>query len=174
MRRLRYQLGRAIRLTTIVATVLGLVRVPLPQLDYHSIRHQHDTGEVCPYHDHLLRWHPRATADEEVTVLHWHWFTPADAGASLPGSPVEQDGPAWHAHVPVPEGMAGGDVPGLVAGHEPQPLSRVVVALTLSELIVPPLRSLGIGRAGLARLPGFAVIFAPGTARIVLLNRWNC
>ena len=38
---------------------------------------RHDgTGEVCEYHDHLLRWHPDAVMARDVAVLHWHWFWP--------------------------------------------------------------------------------------------------
>ena len=174
MRWFRSQLGQSIRLVTIVATVLGLVRVPLPQLDYHSIRHQDGPGEVCTYHDHLLRWHPQTIAHEEITVLHWHWFTPTGTGASLPESPADQDGPAWHALVPVPEAVVGDNGQCVLSGHEPEPISRVVATSADLELMVPPPRSMGLGRDGLVRLPGFAATFAPSTARSALLSRWNC
>lgn len=174
MKRVGGRFGRAARLVTIVATVLALVRVPFPQLDYHNIRHNDGPGEVCTYHDHLLRWHPQAGNTQEVTVLHWHWFTPADAGESLPNSPLDRNGPAWHAHVPVPEGLAGDDVVSVVSGHEPQLLARGVATLPVAEFVLPPPRSIGLGRDGLARLHGFAATFAPSTARIALLNRWNC
>ena len=56
--------------------ILSLVHVPLPQADYHNIRHHDAPGEICGYHDHLLRWHPSADHDDDVTMLHWHWFVP--------------------------------------------------------------------------------------------------
>ena len=56
--------------------ILSLVHVPLPQADYHNIRHHDKPGEICGYHDHLLRWHPSADVDDDVTMLHWHWFVP--------------------------------------------------------------------------------------------------
>ena len=60
----------------VVLLALGLFRVPLPQADFHNIRHHDGTGEVCPHHDHLLRWHPKASQNEDVAMLHWHWFVP--------------------------------------------------------------------------------------------------
>ena len=56
--------------------ILSLVHVPLPQADYHNIRHHDAPGEICGYHDHLLRWHPSADLNDDVTMLHWHWFVP--------------------------------------------------------------------------------------------------
>ena len=37
-------------------------------------------GEVCPKHDHLLRWHHDAGSSSDVAVLHWHWFLPTTSG----------------------------------------------------------------------------------------------
>ena len=56
--------------------ILSLLHMPLPQADYHNIRHHDAPGEICGYHDHLLRWHPSADLDADVTMLHWHWFVP--------------------------------------------------------------------------------------------------
>jgi hypothetical protein len=84
--------------------IVSLIHVPLPQADYHNIRHHDGPGERCLYHDHLVRWHPSAEFDEDVALLHWHWFVPVvELGNPLhrtgdddqrPGS-----GPAMHAHV---------------------------------------------------------------------------
>jgi hypothetical protein len=78
------------------------MRVPLPQADYHKIRHQHGAGEVCTHHDHLIRWHSSASQVGDVAVLHWHWFLPSalDQGQ---GANSEDDsklpaGPVYHAH----------------------------------------------------------------------------
>jgi hypothetical protein len=86
----------------IVALAIGLLRLPLPQPDYHQIRHQHGAGEVCLYHDHLLRWHPEAGRDAAVAVLHWHWFVPAEQGGGPDAvgerGPAGSPRPALHAH----------------------------------------------------------------------------
>lgn len=72
----------------------GLLHVPLPQADFHVIRHHHGYGQVCPHHDHLLRWHPQADETEEVAVLHWHWLLPQSLDVELSDST-----PTLHAHV---------------------------------------------------------------------------
>ena len=41
---------------------LSLVHTPLPQPDFHEVRHHDAPGEVCEHHDHLLRWHPGSSA----------------------------------------------------------------------------------------------------------------
>ena len=64
--------------------ILSLVHTPLPQPDFHNIRHHDGPGEVCEHHDHLLRWHPGAGVARDVAVLHWHWFLPADPGTDPP------------------------------------------------------------------------------------------
>jgi len=74
----------------------GLLRVPLPQVDFHVIRHHHGAGETCPKHDHLLRWHPQAGESEDVAVLHWHWLLPHHLDAAL--SEDRGDVPVLHAH----------------------------------------------------------------------------
>jgi hypothetical protein len=69
--------------------------VPLPQADFHNIRHHDGTGEVCPHHDHLLRWHPKASQNDDVAILHWHWFVPQSPdGDRSPGSGEDQNNPA--------------------------------------------------------------------------------
>ena len=60
----------------IAMLILGILHVPLPQADYHNIRHHDGAGEICPHHDHLLRWHPLAGGEKDVAVLHWHWVLP--------------------------------------------------------------------------------------------------
>ena len=68
--------------------ILSVVHVPLPQADYHNIRHHDAPGEICVYHDHLLRWHPSADLDDDVTMLHWHWFVPVVELGDRLGIPV--------------------------------------------------------------------------------------
>jgi hypothetical protein len=84
--------------------VLSLVHVPLPQADYHNIRHHDAPGEICAFHDHLLRWHPSADFDDDVALLHWHWFLPVMELGDQHLRPSDDhhrpgSGPAMHAHV---------------------------------------------------------------------------
>ena len=92
------------RLAGIIALILSLVHGPLPQPDYHNIRHQDGSGEVCDHHDHLLRWHPGAGFASDVAVLHWHWFLPNGETEVLG---IDSDRPAIHAHAPDWDGMVG-------------------------------------------------------------------
>src|ERR1044071_7654357 len=77
--------------------ILSLVHTPLPQPDFHNIRHHDAPGQVCEHHDHLLRWHPGAGTADDVAMLHWPWFLPS-SDASNPAT--EGDGQAIHAYVP--------------------------------------------------------------------------
>jgi hypothetical protein len=77
----------------------------LPQADYHNIRHHHGAGEMCPHHDHLLRWHPTASQNEDVAVLHWHWLAPQSVTSTSPADGGQDDHapaapPALHAYLP--------------------------------------------------------------------------
>jgi hypothetical protein len=95
---------RGLRILGIGMLILSTIRVPLPQADYHNIRHHDGPGEVCLYHDHLLRWHPSADFAADVAMLHWHWVAPlVEPGAGRPGGDPEHrapgSGPALHAHV---------------------------------------------------------------------------
>jgi hypothetical protein len=97
--------GRVVRALGIGILIFGIVHVPLPQADYHNIRHHDGPGEVCPYHDHLLRWHPSASSDDDVSLLHWHWFVPQgelgdhqERTGDVNRGPIS--GPVLHAHLP--------------------------------------------------------------------------
>ncbi len=81
-----------LRLLWVTMLIPGLFRVPLPQADYHNIRHHHGVGEICPHHDHLLRWHPTAGQADDVAVVHWHWIIP-QTGDSGDNSGSENDNP---------------------------------------------------------------------------------
>ena len=115
-RRNDHRFGTRILLTGIV--ILSVIHVPLPQADYHNVRHHDGSGEVCEHHDHLLRWHPSADSNADLALLHWHWFLPllepanpherSDDDHHRPGS-----GPGLHAHVGdglVPEDWRGESV----------------------------------------------------------------
>jgi hypothetical protein len=99
----RRRFWRGTRDLGICILILSVVHVPLPQADYHNIRHHDAPGEICVYHDHLLRWHPSADLDDDVTMFHWHWFVPLVE----PGNHHQSDddehqgpgsGPSLHAH----------------------------------------------------------------------------
>ncbi len=95
---------RGARTLGIGLVILSVIHVPLPQADYHNIRHHDAPGELCLYHDHLLRWHPSADSDDDVSLLHWHWFVPVvELGDhhQRPGDDHHRpgSGPAMHAHI---------------------------------------------------------------------------
>jgi hypothetical protein len=152
--------------------IFGLLHVPLPQPDYHNVRHHDAPGEVCEHHDHLLRWHPDAGRARDVAILHWHWFLP-EAGPCDIGGPG--DGAAIHAHV------AGWDAPTLEAGPP-------VVSEGSGRFLDAPANHLGhliaflpavddsTGRIGARWTPvhAFGATFAPRVSLSCLLQRWAC
>jgi hypothetical protein len=167
-------LGRLRRIRTlwVALAAFSLVHAPLPQPDFHNIRHHDGPGEVCEYHDHLLRWHPGAGLARDVAVLHWHWFLPSAAGEE---PPAESSGPAVHAHTP---GW-------LTATWEDGPRVTADTAVRLAPRPAPcpleqPLSTLAPALSGLAPPPGirpplaFGATFAPGVSAASRLHRWNC
>jgi hypothetical protein len=160
--------------------ILSAIHIPLPRADYHNIRHHDAPGEICPYHDHLLRWHPSARFDDDVALLHWHWFVPlVEPGAQQPGADDEHrapgSGPALHAHL--------GDWP------EPDWTRLPVIRPDGRGRFLEHLAS-GLAGAGSGSAPGqLAVVDSgPGSlsgrppggaatlraAPIALFPRWNC
>ena len=147
--------------------IFGLLHVPLPQPDYHNVRHHDAPGEVCEHHDHLLLWHPDAGLASDVAMLHWHWFLP-ESGQADP-----RDGAAIHAHV------AGWDAPTIEAG--PPVVARE--AGQFRDVAPPPCGLLAIlavvddptasHRDGRPPVHGFGATFAP-RASLSLLQRWAC
>ena len=92
------------RILSIGIVILSVVHIPLPQADYHNVRHHDGPGEICAHHDHLLRWHPSAGTGADLTLLHWHWFLPLLEPANSHDRPDDDhhrpgSGPALHAHV---------------------------------------------------------------------------
>ncbi len=168
-----------LRLLGIVLLIPGLLRVPLPQVDYHNIRHHDGAGEVCPYHDHLLRWHPTAGRDNDVAVLHWHWLVPQSPDGSE-SSPSGEDqpvpsGPAIHAYLVdylEPEWTAG---PLIRPDDRTRPL--LVPSPGFSSLQATPdsfLFALFTSRT--SGMPGMPEGVSPWTVGGDLrrLERWNC
>jgi len=96
--RARFQaINGFVRTLGVMFVTFSLVHTPLPQPDFHNIRHHDAPGEVCEFHDHLLRWHPGAGVASDVSVLHWHWFLPSELE---PGGNLARGVPAIHAHAP--------------------------------------------------------------------------
>jgi hypothetical protein len=160
--------------------ILSVVHVPLPQADYHNIRHHDAPGEICGYHDHLLRWHPSADLDDDVTMLHWHWFVPIveygdhrqrpDDGQHRPGS-----GPSVHAQLgdwPAPDwrgdAVVRPDSRGRLLDRLVEGLSDASLAHSADQLIL-----LGPNKARFQAQDrdGTGGLRAP---RTTLLQRWNC
>jgi len=160
------------RISGIIFLIFGLVHTPLPQPDFHNIRHHDAPGEVCDYHDHLLRWHPLAGTAEDVAILHWHWFVPFadEPEADLPGS-----GLAIHAHISDWFASSWDDGPRILPDDSSQLLGRLTLTapvwcapldLFSGSLALPgtePWRFL-LSRAPSARTPSLNS----------LLQRWVC
>jgi hypothetical protein len=159
--------------------ILSTIRVPLPQADYHNIRHHDAPGEVCAYHDHLLRWHPSADSAADVTMLHWHWVAPlVEPGAGRPGSPDEPrapgSGPALHAYLgdwPAPDWTGTSLV-------QPDARGRLIdlLALGLSGPGLPHASDRAAELDPGAHLASAWIAGAAGPrAQILsLIHRWNC
>lgn len=149
--------------------ILSLAHTPLPQPDFHNIRHHDAPGEICEHHDHLLRWHPSAGAAQDVAKLHWHWFLPTDAGTD---SVPPEHGPALHAHVADWFASSWDDGPRIVPDTHSQPLVRT--SFWLQATLPPDLLDPSDSVLGLCRvLPSRATVARP-TAPLALLERWRC
>jgi hypothetical protein len=151
--------------------ILGLVHTPLPQPDFHNIRHHDGAGEVCEHHDHLLRWHPDAGRAADVSVLHWHWFLPATDPFDLA---PEGSGPAVHAHVVDWQAATWEDGPRLL----PSTAARTTLALTpapeRSALTLPLHVATAQAAPGNAPARSFSATFAPSAPLASLFQRWDC
>ncbi|WZO98324.1 hypothetical protein EP7_005384 [Isosphaeraceae bacterium EP7] len=170
---MRLRRGRLGWLATTMV-VLGILRTPFPEADFHNIRHHDTPGEVCAMHDHLLRWHPEAGVADDVAVLHWHWLNPANA---LPGGPVDST-PALHANIP--------DQPGTV----PDPLPQIALdesssspaagRLVTLDPIGPGLTPFLLDAFSFWHPPSMAPVGShpraprPAASPLALLQRWTC
>ncbi len=168
---------RGLRVLGIALLILGTIRIPLPQADYHNVRHHHAPGEVCVYHDHLLRWHPSADTAADVPILHWHWVAPLiDPGAATSGDAEHgTTGPSLHAHLgdwPAPDWTG---TPVL----SPDSRGRLVDFLTLGHSTP---NSLACHANLLDADPGSGPFLAwnsscaagPRPSSLILFSRWNC
>ena len=167
------RLGRTLR---VLLTALSLVHTPLPQPDFHNIRHHDAPGEVCEFHDHLLRWHPGAGIASDVSVLHWHWFLPSVPDTDAASSRTD-DGPAIHAHA-IDWQAAGWDVGASVASNDSESPARLIARPLPCSFDSAPAH----GLSGLALLPPHhrlprlhsRATIAPGVSLGTLLHRWDC
>jgi hypothetical protein len=160
--------------------ILSLVHVPLPQADYHNIRHHDTPGEICGYHDHLLRWHPSADLDDDVAMLHWHWFVPIVEFGDRNQRPDDEHhgpgpGPSVHAQLgdwPAPDWhgdpVVRPDTHGRLRDHLVLGQSDANLAYLSEELA--PLDP----RRVLFPLGAHHTAGALRAARSALLQRWNC
>lgn len=85
----RFKQWKRLRWAWVVLTILGLCRIPMPWPDYHVLGHQHEPGQLCTHHEHLLSWHPSVEVGDRVPIMHWHWapLRPASQG----DRPTERD-----------------------------------------------------------------------------------
>jgi hypothetical protein len=173
MHHCRRRTSSRMRSVAVLVLTVAVTRVPLPAPDYHNVRHHDGPNEVCEHHDHLLRWHPWAGAEADVSILHWHWLVPLGMDDPV----LNPDGPRVHAHRPEPPAFPAASEPGLVeegvgrrTGGEPR----------LSE---PPGMVAGIGAEGMESVwpvgmrSGARAGIPPGcdaAVRRARLQRWTC
>jgi hypothetical protein len=151
--------------------ILGLVHTPLPQPDFHNIRHHDGAGEVCEHHDHLLRWHPGAGIAADVAVLHWHWFLPSAEPFELPQGAA---GPVAHAHVADWQAMTWDDGPRLSTDTTVRLINAAELAPGVMLTTLGAEDSAADRTAGEPRIRTSSATFAPSAPPACLLQRWDC
>jgi hypothetical protein len=170
-RRLAWQ--RSGRMALIAAAIVSLIHAPLPQPDFHTIRHHHAPGQVCEKHDHLLLWHPDAAISRDVAVLHWHWFLPTTSGTDTTPSDSRH---ALHAHLPDWQAEACDHAPQVVPDRESTRLVAKLASTASAPLDLPPVVTRGLTSSSDGSRPplAFCATFAPGAKLTSLLHRWTC
>jgi hypothetical protein len=156
----------------IIFLIFSLVHTPLPQPDFHNIRHHDAPGEVCEHHDHLLRWHPGAGVAQDVAILHWHWFLPTSEPSD---TPLPDDRPALHAHVFDGFASTCEDAPRIVPDTHSQLIARTATtAHAAVSLDLLPAISRAPGSPGRCRQEAPGATAAPCARLTTLLQRWVC
>ena len=162
---------RGARVLGIGLLIFGMLHVPLPQPDYHNVRHHDAPGEVCEHHDHLLRWHPDAGLARDVAILHWHWVSPESGPSDLSGP---GRGAAIHAHV------VGWDAPTIEAGP-PVMTEGSGRSLDAAPPAQNPLAILAVvhdptasRRAGHPLVHAFGATLRPGASLSASKSCWAC
>ena len=166
-----FQRQRRARTLAVSLLILALLPTPWPKVEFHNVRHQDEAGQVCEYHDHLLRWHPDASNGGAVAVLHWHWGWPR-----APLDPEHDgDGPLLHAHIPgdaLPTSESTLAIaPDTSARSTVAPSFESVVLTTAFHLPALDPRSL---RGGIPSALAFSATFAPRISLTARLHRWSC
>ena len=171
MRRWTHHHHRA-RTLGISLLILSLVHAPWPQADFHNVRHHDRPGQICEYHDHLLRWHPDAGQADDIAILHWHWILPISG-------PIESghsgNGPALHAYVSGWDATSPDPGPPITLDSSSRPIDPVPpspLALGAAPFTMPVDRP-GL-REGLGSLRSFGATFAPRISLASILQRWSC
>jgi hypothetical protein len=155
-----------------IVMIVSLGHAPLPAPDYHNVRHHDGPGEVCSYHDHLLRWHPDAGTSEDVAILHWHWFVPTPG---MPASDPARQGPAMHAHLADWLAPTWDGGPQLKPADRPRPLDQPSAGRLLTALPAFDQANAPTGcRASPTPVYAFSATFAPRSPLTSLLMRWLC
>lgn len=164
--------SRRRRILGIALAILSLVQTPLPQPDFHNIRHHDAPGEVCEDHDHLLRWHPNARLADDVAVLHWHWYLPS---GSTDEAGHDGQGPGIHAHRPWWPSSAWDEGPRITVDTASQVSSHLAQSpLDLVASLSPP-GWMSDAPAALARSHcGPGATLARPESLTALLQRWTC
>ena len=162
-----HQCARALGISLLI---FSLAHTPWPQADFHNVRHQDSPGQVCEFHDHLLRWHPDSGLADDVAILHWHWVPPL---SDTKESSHSGDRPTLHA-----------DLDNWTATTPDASLA--IVADGSSRLVLPPLVCLPTLDPVILAHPGdglrprpalslpFSATFARGVSLAAWLQRWSC
>ena len=160
------------RAVTVSLLILVLLPTPWPKVEFHNVRHHDAPGQVCEYHDHLLRWHPDATGAEDVAVLHWHWAWPSREVAE---SGHGGTGLRLHAYLGQEVLPATDSGPAIVADAFARLLTPPLAGPTSSWVAfdLPPRDSLAL-RSGDPVALTFSATFAPRTSLTSRLHRWSC
>lgn len=158
---------------TVSLLILALLPTPWPKVEFHNVRHHDAAGQVCEYHDHLLRWHPDASGAQDVAVLHWHWAWPSQAPDESEHG--DGDGLRLHAHLPdevMPDAESG---PLLVADTSSRSLAPPAAEpLPLSHGFGLPSRDSHPARSSTSPALTFSATFAPRVSVTSRLHRWSC
>jgi hypothetical protein len=168
----RSGLTRLVRRLGVTLLILGLAHVPLPTADFHVIGHQHSEGQICPLHDHLLRWHASDTPSERA-VLHFHW---ALLSASM--ADAEAQGPAIHADSPDPsdlelsDGLRESSFATSVRSLVAKPLPTFRTAFLPVADTARTLQAVSACSASTSR--NFGTTFPPRDSLASRLQRWIC
>lgn len=157
--------------------IFCLTKAPLPAADFHAIRHFHGRGQLCPMHDHLVRWHSSDVLTER-SVLHFHWVS-----FGFPAVPFDEtSGPVVRAELHDPFDLhLYNDITAEEASFSEEDESRSRVAKPSRFLLADLIYSIEIGlaRKGVNATctppsRNFGATFTTSHPTTSLLQRWAC